>query len=1492
MTNIEAKIKIWIELIKAEKLDAVTKDIQTNISPILKENINKHIFKLLLYLSHTADKCDKQNYIMGNEIHKLTCLLCSILSEIPDSHKFVSSLFHIIRCLLALCMYKEASEVCSHLETEALCHSQDDVSDILVKIAYLWYIAVNNAFLILQNDSSNRKHYYKLKDVIRQELEIIQVTHKNYTKHLLMKISSYLEKIASINEEPNTYFTDFCTFVIDYLNRINIFLNRDEKYNIFRYMLHILSRITCENINKKCLESELYELAIKGLNTLTNYFKTVLREDTECYQCIQQFQSLYLALLKPVERLVETNAKSIQDLCDNYGIIAKQYGYKGSIKWMTFSIIQVLESLFIYWSTCITIGKKTFLENGMLLKTMNLITCVTTCFLKEESYKCKICLDNNCTLRRDMYNVVVIKTKCINVINKLSEKDLSKDICRLARKFLEQNVAHIFEMKQCKCKSWTFLWSTCGSLIYNLGIMSECIYKESVSLICLLFTSIIKLEGVQPRSEHIKLENPTSVALHRLCLLHYNHDMYREAMTASALNGLLSYNNSNTKAFSMWAKIKHKSITSEEIIEITMLACLKADREKIEELGLSIELSQYDLVEICLREVKGLQEAKVNLSVAIRKVLDDMTTLKVTPMQYARGVQMLVYHLLNFDYDKDSLDCLRRAISDLKKLRTSSSVLCLQANLEFYVFVTQLYIMNKKTETEMENTKFALCAPKLSEIGENESRSIVPAYTMINIKEDSRLQTYLQAPLNKWNKCLKQNIEEIAKSCEPSITLHTLIIAGEYAHLYRYQECEVNIWTLAYKLALDLQDNRAIIYITGRSISLRHINYKWITIAKKLAVELKDTNDEDVQYAIAIFWISLSDFYFESSIYDEAKSLLDESRKLSGISFLSNTAVYLYSLDRILYNCYLYKEDVTHEEYTRYIVETLYSMVSLNEDLSAKKWKPHDKRLFCYDILISATVNLSLRMNSLLSFQEIVAHLVHRLKTSQALGATIRVAEILKSLCYIDLLRSQLNDCEVKLQGLEHILNIETFKASMKSNLTKSVSRNILLTPIRAVDPIRDVPQNDTSPVLRDKVFDLPEFFGHTDCNCYACQNVSYHYLIFASTHIRAQLYALQQNFSISLQHFHGAFKIKDVMKAFTLKDKNKYLSWQERFYSTDYVLLLINFSYFLRSYSNRTQDEVVNVARLANRVCNAYKLIGHPIYMSVNELILDEHFQRIFDSTEYSMFTVPDTSDINISKYVQVSKVEESTCITPIVNNTRSKKPISLRRIRTPPLLKLTKVSINFSDDEDNSSPPSRHRRTRLRGKLTRRKLLDDKYSDDTDKTEVETKESEKRSSSEELIEIKKDVNNVSMKDILNKIVSLVPDVSEYVYKAVDNVDEPATSENVQNLIERIEDLKINGTSHKDVRKTRHKKQLTTSDCTKINQVIALFKDLDVNEQQENEKNSVERSGESSCIGQYNKTDNLKKPSASESTRRSTRLSTKNSVTSKKTHNTKIRKP
>jgi len=185
--------------------------------------------------------------------------------------------------------------------------------------------------------------------------------------------------------------------------------------------------------------------------------------------------------------------------------------------------------------------------------------------------------------------------------------------------------------------------------------------------------------------------------------------------------------------------------------------------------------------------------------------------------------------------------------------------------------------------------------------------------------------------------------------------------------------------------------------------------------------------------------------------------------------------------------------------------------------------------LFNYDVLFNATISLSMKINSLLSSRGISPDLVRRLKSAQSLGAVMRTAELLKTLCYIDLSRSQLNDCEVKLQGLEHVLDMETFQLSMNSKLIQTLSTH-LATPTRFVDPVRDISEHNTSPVLTKQVFGLPKFVLHVDCDCYKCGNLSYRYLVFATTYIRAQLCVLQNQDSAALDYFHGAFKIRQKL--------------------------------------------------------------------------------------------------------------------------------------------------------------------------------------------------------------------------------------------------------------------------------------------------------------------------------------------------------------------------
>lgn len=280
----------------------------------------------------------------------------------------------------------------------------------------------------------------------------------------------------------------------------------------------------------------------------------------------------------------------------------------------------------------------------------------------------------------------------------------------------------------------------------------------------------------------------------------------------------------------------------------------------------------------------------------------------------------------------------------------------------------------------------------------------------------------------------------------------------------------------------------------------------------------------------------------------------------------------------------------------------------------------------------------------------------------------MRVAELLKTLCYIDLSRSQLNDCEVKLEGLEHILNIETFQSSSSSSSSSysiktepgvsavrgSSSATLPVTPAKIIDPVRDMAQLDTSPLLSKRVFDPPKFIDHVNCDCYKCVNAAYKYAVFAATYIRAQLYALRDYNGAAANHFHGAFRIKrDLFAGFaeespartgiSRQTDARRFSWQARFYITDYVQLLIDFCYFLKVKTTR-QQEALGLINLAINTCRKHGLEGRPVYVSAGELALDINFQSTLES--------PDCLRTYFSSIFYVSAIEDAEEIQSEISN------------------------------------------------------------------------------------------------------------------------------------------------------------------------------------------------------------------------------------------------
>lgn len=791
MEEVQGKIETWIKLIESEKLQDVSKNIQVRSFPLeiilisasrnliviifkmsicarldgklVDDKLNDSLFRLLLHLCRVADKCHKQNRETGKDIAKLANLLCSLLIGVPEGSNFIKALFKIIRCLISLDLHEDAVKICYYLQPDTLYCPQGDTIKLLLKVLSLWRVLVNNVYLTFANESLNAENYNTLKSVIKYEMKMMtacETVYQNYTMDFIVGISKHLNKISAITKDRK-YSDDFCKYMLEFLAEVqlNFVYGKDEKYMIYCHILHIMSHVICNTVNTTSME-----FVVKTLDKLFSYFKNLLKKDKECCQCFQQFQSLCMTLLVPMENLVSDSAKNIQDIVYCNSNIAQKYGYAGGLKWNALSIAEIAELVFTYWEKCVETDKnmlERLIDTGILLELMNLFTNINVdeFYIKQVSIKCKWCLSKQCTVKRDLYNAIVLKNRCVCLVCKFPVKTLPAEVCALTRKLLKQNVESIIrEMKECECKRWPQSWNTCRNLIYNAGVVSEHVYEESVYLYSFLCTCIFQLDGIESRSIDLEdsknLENIISFALRRLSVVYYNNNMYRKAMTVCALNALLTCNQASTKAFHTWINIKQNA--PEEIANLTMLECLTNDKNEIRsELGFSIDTSKYDLTALCLREATSLVEKQIAFTNGVAVVLETLRKLQ-SSNQYAHTVQLLGYYLLGFKYDSSILEYYEQAIRDLKQDKSNSvAVLCLEVNLSFFMFVDELHMMSKQTRMEMEKTKFALCAPKLQELAETKSPNVVPAYTMINVKKDTNLMLCLQKCLKKWKQLFK-----------------------------------------------------------------------------------------------------------------------------------------------------------------------------------------------------------------------------------------------------------------------------------------------------------------------------------------------------------------------------------------------------------------------------------------------------------------------------------------------------------------------------------------------------------------------------------------------------------------------------------------------------------------------------------------------------------------------------------------------------------------
>ncbi|XP_011875587.1 PREDICTED: uncharacterized protein LOC105566275, partial [Vollenhovia emeryi] len=111
----------------------------------------------------------------------------------------------------------------------------------------------------------------------------------------------------------------------------------------------------------------------------------------------------------------------IQSIVDRDTNVARKYGYPGGLRWNAISVAEIFEPVLAYWEKRVDTDKsmlERLLDTGVLLELMNLFVHMNRdeFYSTHVSVKCKSCLGKLCTVKRDLYNAVVMKCRFVSLV--------------------------------------------------------------------------------------------------------------------------------------------------------------------------------------------------------------------------------------------------------------------------------------------------------------------------------------------------------------------------------------------------------------------------------------------------------------------------------------------------------------------------------------------------------------------------------------------------------------------------------------------------------------------------------------------------------------------------------------------------------------------------------------------------------------------------------------------------------------------------------------------------------------------------------------------------------------------------------------------------------------------------------------------------------------------------------------------------------------------
>ncbi|XP_044014105.1 uncharacterized protein LOC122856495 [Aphidius gifuensis] len=1261
-------IKKWIHAVTQKKLDGINEEINDYIIDYTLENHKKLLLNLLVNICQISGNINNDESHKYLQIYNLTKSICSKLTIIHNTDKYFSSIYYIVKKLLERKLFNEAKVLSRKFISEGTYfHAQSpEPSSAYVQFDSIWKKELKS-YLLSLSERQIEDDIDELISYISLQINYKSLMNFDSSNYLLSDVNEYIRLLS--DKQLNKKFIDSIKkkLIIDELKKYKLTLGVKYKYHTFDLILHMIHKVLFPICHDELPSSSL-------IDKLFDNFEACIIIDNSLYELYKLFRSICEIFIKKIDELTENMIMSFKknnqtDLADN------------TLKVLTSNINYMMADMVSYWSRYRTIlmSSNIYLSISkfeLQLSDINKMIKINHCTCKKDA--CRVEKNIECSIKESSRMLVML----MHLWSHENMKNITREMVDICYLMANNSIELIKYLQDMNCQNWIVLWKNCGLGIYNFSTyLEKSYYDDCCNFYSLLCTSLIKFNALTRDLSFFTIINelPLSLIIDRLTRAHYKNEKYREAMITSAVNIFLYHDDINFQGYRIWLNIKYKYAN---VKNTSVIDCLKTYKSSIEEfIDLPITLDEEKINSINYYEIKILQDGIINFSPLIIKILDDMET--IDQFKYVNCVNYLGGHLMKFP--------------NLQSIKIYS------------------------TKYDDEN-------------GGNDN-STDAILNNLDIDTSSTLFDKLKKIWKYWYDYFHDSENDISKVDKTilNITLKNIITAGEFCRFHHYQNLEIDFWKLAYNLATKLNNNIDIIYIVGRSISSNNIQTKWIdkceNIIKINYNSLNSIIECNAIETIAIFKLSLAEYYYKTERYNIADKLFNEAAELPGVDFNKYLGVYLYSLDiSMSYRLFdIEKNNDTQNNYLRLIIKSIYAGATIwIDNFDNKNWTRR-QLYFEFDCLFTYLSHVTMRMLNLTTEYEIKTNLVLRLSTPQKLATSLRTVELIKNLCFIDLEVENIDDCQIKLQLIERILKIENFHDNISSNNNNNYNNYWYDEKINNncknnyfIEPSRDLPKNDTSPILRKKLFTLPEFIKHDKhCQCFKCTNVYYKFLVFSTTYIHAKLYALQNEYNYSLIFYTGGLNLIRKLIDFT----NKNTSY-EYFNVIEVVYFLLDYSKLLEKI-NPGNDNSYDIARQGYLLCEKYKFQCHPVWIAINNWLYELKYVKVLSlNDDNSMINIVDIESSKLTLDVVDETNDKEYYMTPqknIGNLLAAGRTINLRGKRPVPILTLSKVnSIEISSDDDddiidkidNLKLEKKKINRPIRRKFSESEFIDDKIS------------------------------------------------------------------------------------------------------------------------------------------------------------------------------------